>query len=299
MPRPPSVLRRALAGTAFGALVVAALLALVEAGLAVAGLPDPGLFEGDPATLWTLRPELDREVRGPAGPFRVRTNALGLRGPPPPEAGPWTLALGCSTTFGWGVEAEEAWPAALARLLDEPVVNGGVPGWSTEQARRGAGRWLGLRPDRVILAYIVRDAQAAAIPDERVPPTPWPWRTHLGRLLAGLRAPRGVAGPDPVAEDPARSRVPPPRYAANLDALVAAVGDAEVVLLAFPQPAARAARMGPWVAALTSRGWPALAPRLSDDSFFADDPVHLTAAGHRRLAEALAAAIGPVGRRRP
>ena len=102
-PRPLPAPVKALLGAG---LAVAVLLG-VEGGLRLIGQPDPGLYMGDPAWVWTLRPGLDREVPGPAGPFRVQTNALGLRGDAPPSSGPWVLALGCSTTFGWGVEGAD------------------------------------------------------------------------------------------------------------------------------------------------------------------------------------------------
>jgi tetratricopeptide (TPR) repeat protein len=265
-----------------GALAALALLGLVELGLTLAGLPDPGLYAGDPSSVWWLRPGLDRQVPGPepGSSFHVRTNALGLRGAPPPQQGPWTLALGCSTTFGWGVEAEQAWPARLAEGLGEPVVNGGQPGWSTHQAVAAAGRWLDLRPSRVVLAYIVRDAQLAPQADHQARPSPWIQRTHIARGLAALlsltAAPPSSSGGVP--------RVPPERFVENLRRLVDMADGAEVLLLAFPQQRPSEDHLR----ALGQVGAPVFAPHQPHEDFFPSDPLHLTAQGHRVLAAALA-----------
>ncbi len=262
-----------------GAAVAVAFFGLLEGALWVVGLPDPGLYEGDPAWLWTLRPGLDRAVPGPAGPFQVRTNALGLRGSLPPQDGPWTLVLGCSTTFGWGVEEDEAWPARLAARTGEIVVNGGVPGWSSEQAVRGAERWLALAPTRVVLAYGVRDAWPARAPDRAARPTPWLLRTRFARLIRG-----GGASPDPGRRAGETARVPPVAFAENMQVLRTMAGDAAVVQLWFPQAEPR----DPWRHALERLG-PALAPPYEPSWFFEADPVHLTVAGNDAFAAWVAA----------
>lgn len=275
---------RSLARAVGGVVVAAAILGLVELGLRVAGVPDPGLYAGDPASVWWLRPGLDRELPGPeAGArFHVRTNPLGLRGAMPPQEGAWTLALGCSTTFGWGVEGDQAWPVVLTGLVGEPVVNGGQPGWSTHQAVAAAGRWLDLGPSRVILAYIVRDAQLSVRPDHLARPTPWPWRSQLGRGLLVLLKQAGSAqrsGGEP--------RVPPQRFAANLRTLVDMAGPAEVFLLAFPQREPSEEHL----TAMAELGLPVFMPQLAPEHFFRSDPIHLTPAGHSALAEQLAGAV--------
>jgi hypothetical protein len=269
-----------------GALLVpGVLLVAVELGLRLVGIPDPGLYDGDPAYVWWLKPNLDREVPGPmpGTSFHVRTNALGLRGPPPPRGAPWTLALGCSTTFGWGVEEDEAWPAVLSEHLGEPVVNGGQPGWSTHQGIAVAQRWLDLGPSRVVLAYIVRDAQPASRPDHEATPAPWPIRTQIGRSLQALL----LSSAGPGRRSTGMARVPPDRYAENLRRLAGMAGEAQVVLLAFPQvePAED------HIAAMGTVGVPVLAPRLPTDAFYPSDPIHLTAEGHGILAEWVAAAL--------
>lgn len=275
---------RQLAKVLASASLTIAVLGLLELGLRIADVPARGLYGGDPASLWFLRPDLDLEVPFPAGgaAFRVKTNSLGLRGQAPPEDEPWILALGCSTTFGWGVAEDEAWPARLEAALGVPVVNGGVPGWSTHQAVAGAARWLDLGPSRVVLAYIVRDAQLAPRPDVQARPTPWLLRTQLSRLVRGARGPAPTrAGPSPTGGVP---RVSVADYEANLRTLVDRIGDAELTLLAFPQREPATA----WVDAMGRVG-PVLAPQLPEEAFFQEDPIHLTPEGHQRLADWVAA----------
>lgn len=269
---------------AVGGMVVGfGLLGLIEGSLALVGVPDPGLYDGDPAWVWTVRPDLELDLPSPGGgTFRVETNSLGLRGALPPEEGPWTLALGCSTTFGWGVDGDEAWPALLSEHLDEPVINGGIPGWSTAQAVRGVEALLALGPSRVIVGYLVRDAQAAARTDAQARQTPWLLQSHLARLMQGTRAP-ATTGPSTGAADLPTHRVPPEAYARNLDTIAELAGGAELVWLAFPEVEPSA----PWRAELATRA-PSLAPELPREDFFADDPIHLTVAGNAHLAKWLA-----------
>ncbi len=68
--------------------------------------------------------------------FHVSSSAARLRGPAfaptPAEGVTRILAIGDSTTFGWGVAYEDSWPARLERELGErgqqvEVLNAGVP----------------------------------------------------------------------------------------------------------------------------------------------------------------------------
>ena len=135
---------RALRNLMFSAIFAAALLGGAELILRILGIPDPGIYAGDPGSLWWLRPDLPpRALPFPEGgtEFTVRTNRLGYRGPDPAQRA-W-ICLGDSTTFGWGVEVEDAFPAQLeAELLRRghkvEVLNAGVPG----QHPPTMGSWL-------------------------------------------------------------------------------------------------------------------------------------------------------------
>lgn len=108
--------------------------------------------------------------------FTVSTDANGLRAPiHPVEKGAGALrimTLGCSTTFGWGVNDDESYPARLEATLKEggkrvEVINAGQPGYSSFQ-----GLWLWekaleqYRPDVVVFGYLVQDARKVAYTDK-------------------------------------------------------------------------------------------------------------------------------------
>lgn len=272
-----------LARMAMGALTTLLLLGLAELLLTLVGLPaDMLLYEGDPAFYWTLKSDLDL----PAVPFpeeestfAVRTNADGLRDDPVPTDGPWILALGCSTTFGWGVDQEEGWTELLERALGVPVVNAGVPGHTTHQGLRFAPPLLERAPTVALMGWIVRDAQRAAAPDLAAQPTPPLARTRLFRALRGL-----IASPSRPLKDGVY-RVAPEHYRQNLEQLIAAAegAGAKVVLHAFPQVRPSAGHL----AVLDQLERPIVAPRLPRGAFFENDPIHLNAAGHDALARIL------------
>lgn len=252
-----------------GAVVALAVLAVVEGGLRVLDLPDRGLYDGDPASVWWLRPNLDRNVDFPeeGTRFHVRTNAAGFRGALV-EGG--IACLGDSTTFGWGVDAADAWPA----LLGEPALNAGVPGYSTVQGLATLDRVLALHPRVVVVAYLVRDVELSTHADD---PTPRPPDLHLFQVLRTLRPARAVVGTIP--------RVAPAAYAANLRTIgerVRAAG-ATVVYLAFPMVDPPTEHLD----ALRNVASDALIPQFDRSDFFSRDPIHLTPAGHRRLADAV------------
>jgi lysophospholipase L1-like esterase len=114
-------------------------------------------------------PHLDTETRG----MRVRTNALGMRGAEAlPAETPGlvrVVALGDSVTFGYGVDADRSWPAALETLLSSPplaegrvteVLNAGVSGYSTlQEAAALRTKVLPLEPDLVVIGYCLNDPE--------------------------------------------------------------------------------------------------------------------------------------------
>ncbi len=164
----------------FSLVPVAVLLGGAEIGLRMAGWPEPDGTYAHNSVYWVTDPGL----RGKAFPhpeesaeFSVSTDQLGLRAPQhavdKPAGVHRIMTLGCSTTFGWGVDDEETYPSVLERLaradgkVKTEVINGGQPGYTSFQ-----GRWLwgsvldDYAPDVVLIGYVVQDARKAAYSDK-------------------------------------------------------------------------------------------------------------------------------------
>lgn len=260
--------------------VVTAAVVLGGAELFLRLVSEPPLFVDEHAPVWQLRPDIQRPVtfveRGTE--FDVRTNSLGWRGDEPSSGG--LLCLGDSTTFGWGVEEDEAWPS-----LVEGAVNGGVPGYSTFQGLDRIDEALSVKPSAVLLGFVVRDAERAVMADHDRPEVPAPPDLALLRALRSAR-------PAPTSTvDAVSFRVPPERYHDNLVVLVDAVrsSGAEPLLFAFPMVEPPPEHLEVLASVAESQGVRLFAPELPDDHFFAEDPIHLTVAGNAALADALRA----------
>lgn len=231
-----------LAATAFLLVLVAALaeFAAWSVGAEIPGwrLVDAEgvILTGHPTRLWGLSP-------GPKqnGNATALINDLGMRGPmpelPKPAGRLRVLVVGDSTWFGHGVSDAETFPARLeARLkgrgLDVDVLNGGVPGYSTEQSRLFLEEqgWS-LEPDLLVVGNLWSDNNIDSFRDQDLLATARAarenplFRSHFFRLLAGAvdRA-RGGSGARIVtwtkeSQHPEMGgrRVALPRYGENLD----------------------------------------------------------------------------------
>lgn len=124
-----------------------------------------GMFEQDPAAGYRLRGSYRNEIRVPEYRTVVRTDAEGYRladdEPVRPDGAVRVLAIGDSFTFGVGVDAEDAFPAALERSLSRGagawhVRNGGVGGYGPLRSAHALfsrqGDW---RPEIVVHAIYV------------------------------------------------------------------------------------------------------------------------------------------------
>lgn len=99
-----------------------------------------------------------------------------------PESAETIVFLGDSTTFGWGVEAEQAFPELVGAALGQRVVNLAVPGYGVDQSvtlfeRQG----LAERPGRVVLTLSENDLleTSAAVSYGRT-------KMHSSALATGL-----------------------------------------------------------------------------------------------------------------
>jgi lysophospholipase L1-like esterase len=268
--------RRALKNLLFSMLTAALLLGGAELALRLAGWPDPGIYAGDINSIWWLRADLDREIPFPeeGTSFNVKTNALGFRGEQTPNA---IACVGDSTTFGWGVSVEEAWPARLAEHLGQPTVNAGVPGYSSFQGLGTVGRLLATEPDTVVLAFLVRDAQLGARADHLSRPAP-----ARPRLLDALTV---LIHRDAPTAPRTAVRVPADKFRENLVAMTELLEAAgvEVRLLAFPMVDPPEEHLQ------VLRELGAKEAALDRQNFFDNDPIHLNAEGHDTLARLVAA----------
>jgi len=291
----------------------------VEFGLESAGWPQiTEAFEHN-TPLWVTDPNLDgrafshKEVKRI---FRVSSNSDGLR------AGGQTrakadgahriLAMGCSTTFGWGVKDTETYPAQLqARFLanghpDVEVINGGQPGYTSFQ-----GRWLWdealqhYDADVVLIGFVVQDARKAAYTDKSQAVLQrdhrflkdnvlYKSRTYLAlrSILGGIQV---VAKERPQNGVGGIYRVPPEDYVDNLRSLVASVQDQGAVPVLFGFPLERGGYTDDHRKILKAAGAELEIPhfdpqrrmeRESRDAllYFAKDRGHANVAGNDRIA---------------
>ena len=245
----------------FSLVPLAVLLGGAEAGLRAAGWPTV-----DSAALthneifWTADPKLESSPlphKETGGSFLVSTDDNGLRVPRHPvgkTAGMHrVMTLGCSTTFGWGVDDAESYPARLESRMraaghaDWEVINGGQPGYSSFQ---GLMLWdkvlASYGPDVVLVGYVVQDARKAAYSDKSQAILQGDaafLKHHLlyrSKLYLGLRGLLGAvqvrAKERPNGDEGGVFRVPPEDYVENLRALVERIQDvgAEPILFGYP-----------------------------------------------------------------
>jgi lysophospholipase L1-like esterase len=202
---------------------------------------DPGdvIMVGHPTRLWGMGPGRRKNAGATAN-----INALGLRGElpivPRSRGRERVLVTGDSSFFGHGVADDASPPALLADDLrgagiDADTVNGAIPGYSTEQTRILLDEvgW-GVEPTLLVVCNFWSDFNFDHFRDEDLLRTRQAFvgnpigRSAVYRLLVG--AFDRVRGGDAARvvtwsrhsrfpEDGVR-RVPPNRYAENLDAIV-------------------------------------------------------------------------------
>jgi hypothetical protein len=106
----------------------------------------------------------------------VSIDSEGLRrngNPAPPAGAALVVAVGDSFTFGDQVDDDATWPAWLERLLERPVLNGGVFGYSLAQAVLRAELLLE-RPgvDTLIVSFVADDLVRCEF-SKRYTSVPW------------------------------------------------------------------------------------------------------------------------------
>ena len=112
------------------------------------------------------RPHLS-ETTGENG---IRMNSTAIK-PVPQRA---ILAVGDSFTYGVGVGDAETWPAALERKLGQPVINGGLAGYGTDQIILTAEHLFGrLAPKLLIVDFLDDDIRRSGMSVFGAAPKPY------------------------------------------------------------------------------------------------------------------------------
>jgi lysophospholipase L1-like esterase len=283
----------------------------------------PVLARGNPYLLWELVPGRRDTPQGP-----VSINSLGMRGPEPgPHSRLRLLALGDDALHGAGLGDQEVWSAQLeARIPGLQALNAAVPGYSSTQAiNLLLERGLRLQPEMLLVGTLWSDSSFEDYVDAEVFEHYSRWTEgpsgRVNRLLRrsltflwldfGLSALRLrlSAGAKPRAEQPlTRRRVPLQDYAANLSRFCEEAQARDSGLL-FVVPPHRSdlgspSEDRPWrpyrevmrhvatacEAPLVDASEGLKRAGLGPEEAFLDE-LNLSAAGHRVLAEAIAAAL--------
>jgi lysophospholipase L1-like esterase len=252
----------------------------------------------------------------------IRSQELGAK----PAGTLRMVTLGDSSVYGVMVEDAEVFSAVAARdlqhALGQPVVaiNAGVPGYSSEQARRlFTHRLAQLQPDVVVIATLWSDSQPGPAPDAMRFGSESGGLQDVARISNTYRLLEGLLlgwRPEQVGwtltEGPQSRRVPLPAYRANLDALagLAEAAGALPVFLVLPSdrdlaPSAlevpRPAYRDTMRAAASDLGAvlvesPGHFVGLGPEHFY--DDVHPTPRGHAIIGRLLAQGIAPRFRRK-
>ena len=274
---------------------------------------------------WEAVPGASRAFNVPGG---TRIGPEGTRNPPSrdkPTHGLRLLTLGDSTIYGVMIRDGEVFSdvaaTALTRTLQRPVdaLNGGIPGYSSEQGRRLYERRLrAYQPDVVVVAALWSDSQLGPMPDAMMYPEHGAALRRvlqqsaivrfLGGLLAGWVPGRDVAWK--LSAEPGVRRVPPAAYRANLRTLATMARDDGARPVFLMLPCDRDVRRQPLEAPRPEYRAIMKAVAEETDTLLVDgvtpfvgdprgmglmlDDVHPSAAGHRILGETLAHALSPV-----
>ena len=169
-------------------------------------------------------------------------------------AGSTVVALGDSLTFGTGAAAEAAYPARLADLTGWQLVNAGVPGNTSAQARERLPPLLDEHAPKLVLLSIGGNDFLRQVPEAET-------RANIAAMLDQIR----TAGVQPVL-----IAVPRP---AVMAALLRSLDDHPLY------EALAAERRVPLYAA----GW----AKVLSDPALKSDQIHANAAGYERFAREL------------
>ncbi len=275
--------------------------------MAISLMPDCAQY--DPETFYVLRPGATCRFANREYDTAYRVNSAGLRDVEADLTAPEVIVLGDSFAMGWGVEQAETFAERLQAMTGQRVLNAGIASFGTERAARMLARLdrSGLRT--VVVQHcdndVVENARAVApgglnIRDaadyRRIS------RKHL-RAVTGYvpfkhlyylvkeaaKAALSGGAPVPVAEEAAR-------FVTLLGRIRALAPQAKIVITelngrgkarsTFLAEVRRLLGDDPGLEVID------IETTLPDSDYFQLDD-HLTAAGHRHVAEALAPYLKP------
>jgi len=309
----------------FRVLAVACAALLLEGGLRVLDLPRMDTCWAPKEDFWVPDDQLGFAYRPGRRVASGVVNALGLRGPVPgPEKPPderRILYVGDSTAYGFGVADDQAFWSLATRavaarhpgLAVVPIV-GAAPGYSSYQSRVLVDRLLPERPDVVVFYVGAHNdhGRRSYYPDSAIPVrmarrhAAW-HRLHVLRAFEFVGDGLGRWLSSRLRDPVDLVRVPPAAFEANLRAMIAATRAAgsQPLLLVPPLTETLAARhpAAPRYRELLLELARELdVPAVDLQPLFAspdpralylpNDDIHPNAAGHRRIADAIAASVG-------
>jgi lysophospholipase L1-like esterase len=281
---------------------------------------DPRFVRYDPELFYTLRPgRFVFEQREFAHEFRV--NSLGVRDEEAALEAPEIVVVGDSIAMGWGVAQDETFAALIARATGRRVLNTAVSSYGTVREMRMLERVDRRRLAWLIVQYNANDSgenrefvehgfRHVSSGSEEFDDT---WRRHgarrvyypgkyayesLRRLRRGIRdrvAPRTLA-PGPTPEQEADVFLATLLHAGTVDfervrlVVVEVTGEGAPAALVRALPS-RLAQPG-LPAGVRSARLVDVGARLGPDAFYVLDD-HPNARGHRLIADAVLAALGP------
>jgi lysophospholipase L1-like esterase len=273
----------------------------------------------DPELFYTLRPGrfvfAQREF---AHEFRV--NSLGLRDTEAALDAPEIVVLGDSVAMGWGVAQDETFPAIVARETGRRVLNAAVSSYGTvremrmlERVDRRALAWLVIQynandagENRLFLqrrnTHVPGTEERFARETERYEgkrayyPGKYAWETvrRLGKSIEHAVSPPRRRGPPPTADEEAEAFLNALLHAGTVDfervRLVVAEVTGEGAPAAMVGALARHIRRNGLPRALRTAALLDVGARLGPEDFHVLDD-HPNARGHRRIADAVLAAL--------
>jgi len=168
-----------------------------------------GHFTPDPALHYRLRPNLSRATVNTFSELSLKrdirwtltSNARGYRGALRPYAKPAgvrrVVCLGDSSTYGWGVEADETYAVQLETMLSRSgerweVINLGMPGYTSVQGALLIDEALSYEPDVVTVSFGSNDGTQQGLSESEVLAVNRSFATRLSRILEVSRLYRGV-----------------------------------------------------------------------------------------------------------